>query len=273
MRTLYLIFIATILVSLISCEDTSHASTETPVQKVPTRTVPNEFVASLEKAHQVEQILENDAIAFDLKLTFGGKERFNGTITSRTDSGKIKMKRKSDDAELLFDGEKYFISPDTAEWRGARSSIFTLQYFFMAPFKLNDPGTKWELTGEKQIGGLPHETGKLSFEVGTGDAPDDWYLIYQNPKDKTVAGMAYIVTGGGASQEEAEKSAHAIYYRDYQELRNGISISSNWDFYNWNEEEGFTGDPIGTAAISNVRLLKEEGDVFKLSKGVKEIID
>ena len=261
------------LMSFLSCENSSQTKTEASVEAAPTRIAPNELVASLEKAHHTNEILSNEVISFDLKLIFGGREAFNGTVTSRTDSGKIKLKRKSDKTEVLFDGEKYFISPDTSEWRGAHSSIFTWQYFFMAPFKLNDPGTKWQLTGEKLIGGQPHETAKLSFENGTGDAPDDWYLIYQSPKDSTMSGMAYIVTGGGTSQEEAEKNVHAIYYRDYQELSNGISISSNWDFYNWNEEEGFNGAPIGTAAISNIILTKEEGNIFELPAGAKEIVD
>ena len=273
MRTLNIIFLSTLLVGLFSCENSPSNMPKTVVEKTIVRPAPNDLVATLEKAHQKEEVLSNEVIAFDLKLIFGGREAFNGTVTSRTDSGKIKLKRKSDDTEIIFNGEKYFISPDTAKWRGARSSIFTWQYFFMAPYKLNDPGTKWELTGEKLISGRPHNTGKLSFASGTGDAPDDWYLIYQNPQDSIMNGMAYIVTGGGTSQEEAEKNAHAIYYRDYQELSNGISISSNWDFYNWNEEEGFNGDPIGTAAISNVRLMKEEGNIFELPAGAKEIMD
>ena len=270
MRVINFTFLSLILISLFSCQNISQDTEETSQKVVPERIAPNALVASLEKAHHTSEVLANEVIAFDLKLIFKEKERFNGTIYSRTDSGKIRMKRKSDGAELLFDGEKLFIYPDTTEWSGARFSVFTWQYFFMAPFKLNDPGTKWELTGEKLISGLAHETGKLSFEAGTGDAPDDWYLVYQNPKEKTMAGMAYIVTAGGRSQEEAEKSAHAIYYRDYQELSNGIPMSSNWDFYNWNEEEGFNGEPIGTAAISNVRLIKEEGSLFELPAEAKE---
>jgi len=273
MRVSHLIISSFFILSLFSCENTSPSTPETKAKKPILRIAPNDFVASLEKAHHKAEVLSNEVIVFDLKLIFGGREAFNGTVTSRTDSGKIKLKRKSDNAEVIFDGEKYFISPDTANWKGAPSSIFTWQYFLMAPFKLNDPGTKWELTGEKLISGQPHETGKLLFEAGTGTSPNDWYLIYQNPKDSIMVGMAYIVTGGGASQEEAEKNAHAIYYRDYQELRNGVPISSNWDFYNWNKEEGYNGDPIGTAAVSNVRMVKEEGDIFSLPASIKEIIE
>ncbi|MGK0366775.1 MAG: hypothetical protein ACI85O_003851 [Saprospiraceae bacterium] len=271
MRIFHVIFISTLLISLFSCENAPQSATEATVEKPTLRAAPNELVVSLEKAHHTAEVLSNDVISFDLKLTLGGRVAFNGTVTSRTDSGKIKLKRKSDNTEVIFNGEKTFISSNTAEWKGARSSIFTWQYFFMAPFKLNDSGTKWDLTGEKLIGGQAHNTGKLSFEAGTGDAPDDWYLIYQNPKDSIMSGMAYIVTGGGTTQEEAEKNAHAIYYRDYQELRSGVPISSNWDFYNWNEEEGFNGNPIGTAAISNVRLIKDEGEIFNIPIGAKEL--
>jgi len=271
MRILYTFLLVSSSISFFSCQNTSSTDTKTVEQSTPERKVANTFVASLEKAHHVSEVLSNEVIAFDLKLIFGGREAFNGTITSRTDSGKIKMKRKSDNAEVIFDGKNYFITPDTAEWKGAPFSIFTWQYFFMAPYKLSDPGTKWDLTGKKLISGQPHETGKLSFNAGTGNTPNDWYLIYQNPKDSTMSGMAYIVTAGGTSQEEAEKNAHAIYYRDYQILRNGMPIASNWDFFNWNEEDGYGNTPIGTASISNVRLLEKEGNIFNIPEEAKNI--
>lgn len=241
----------------------------TPEYQLPE--APNALVGSLNEAHKVATFYQNDVVAFDLELSFGGKERFNGTIYSKTNSSKIKMQRKSDKGEVVFDGEEVYIIPDTTDWQGARFAVFTWQYFFMAPYKLNDPGTNWELTGEKPISSRPYNTGKLTFSEGTGDAPDDWYLIYQNTDTKRLDGMAYIVTYGGRDATKAEESAHAIYYDNWQDLRNGIPVATDWDFYNWNAEEGFNGDAIGNARVSNVRFFAEEGDIFKVSESSKKV--
>jgi len=266
-------FLFFISLALFSCQNT--VESENPTTEVSPVNLPasNALVTSLEKAHGITTVQSQAVVSWDLKLTFGGKERFNGTIWSTPNSSKIKMQRKSDDTQIVYDNEKFFQYPDTASWRGARFAIFTWQYFFMAPYKFSDEGTKWELLEDKIIGGMPYNTSKLTFTDGTGDAPDDWYIIYQNKKSDLLDGMAYIVTASGKTQEEAEKDAHAIYYSDYQNLSNGVPIASTWGFFNWNQEEGFNGEPIGAASVSNVKFYKEEGDIFDLPAGKKEIMD
>lgn len=231
----------------------------------------NELVATIEKVHAIGTVRSQAVVSWDLKLTFGGKERFNGTIWSTPNSSKIKMQRKSDRTQLVYDNEKFFQYPDTANWQGARFAIFTWQYFFMAPYKFSDEGTQWELLEDKILGAMPYNTGKLTFTDGTGDAPDDWYIVYQNKKTNLVDGMAYIVTASGKTPEEAEKDAHAIYYSDFQTLKNGVPVASTWEFFNWNQEEGFNGEPIGAAAVSNVKFYEEEGDIFSLPTDKKKL--
>ncbi len=235
-----------------SCRENTPAQTKSATVVDAEITPPNDFVAAIEKAHNASALREKGFISFDLKLTFGGSERFNGRITSSMDSGKIKAKRYSDGTALLWQNDTLTVLPDTATWKNGRFAVFTWQYFFMAPYKLSDPGTQYAMTGEKTISGTTYDTAKLTFEKGTGDAPDDWYLLYKDPATDLLRGMAYIVTAGGSTVAEAEENAHAIYYDTFQTLADGTPVATKWSFYNWNEEEGFNGDPIGSAVISNV---------------------
>ena len=51
----------------------------------------DQLVSEIENAHKKELFRLFDAIRFDLNLTFGGKERFNGRITAMTDGSEIKI--------------------------------------------------------------------------------------------------------------------------------------------------------------------------------------
>jgi len=224
------------------------------------------IVQSMLDAHAVAAFRQKEAIGMDITLYWGGQQRMEARLTTLTNSGKIRMDR-SDGASLIYDGEQVYLSPDTAEWGRARFDIFTWHYFMMAPFKFNDPGTNWE-----DMGTMPMDSAasipaaKLTFESGTGDAPDDWYITYQDTQSELLKAMAYIVTYS-ATQEEAEEEPHAIEYADYQSV-DGIPVSREWHFRMWNEEEGM-GEQIGRAVIRNVSF--ESNPDFSVPEAAKVV--
>jgi hypothetical protein len=213
----------------------------------------NTFVKSIEDAVKLNKFQKQDAISFDIDLLFGVKSSLKGKIISATNSSWIKL-IKEDGTTMLFDGKKTWITPVSQNNARARFDIFTWQYFFMVTFKLSDPGTIWEnlsdlkLTEEELL-----PASKLTFKTGTGDASDDYYVVYKD-KENLIKAMGYIVTFGGKSVADAEKSAHAIVYDDYKSV-NGVNIAHQWYFHNWNIKNGL-GDRIGEAKISNVTFLK-----------------
>lgn len=218
------------------------------------------WITAIQQAHQTEKFKNFDAIQFDLELYFGGKLRLNGTITATTNSSKVKVVRK-DGASLTFDNGEVWKVPATAEWPGARFDALTWQYFFFAPHKFNDPGTNWELTGEAPLADDTYETARLTFDSGTGDAPDDWYLAYADSKKHRLNTLAYIVTFGGRDAAKAEP--HAIVYDDYKKIK-GVPIAHDWTFRMWTAEKG-TGEEIGKASITNVRFLRASEADFSLN--------
>ncbi len=225
------------------------------------------IVEALESAHKVDIFKQKKAVSFDIELYFGGSKRLDGTIISTTGSDGIRIERE-DGSILGYDGEKVWLSPASAEEGGARFAVFTWQYFFMAPFKFSDPGTNWEDLGDKPLDGAPHATAKLTFDTGTGDAPDDWYVAYKDKETDLLDALAYIVTFR-ASQEKAEEEPHAISYHNYEEV-DGIPIAKEWKFWLWTDEKGIS-DQLGEASISNVKFVEVEEGYFTAPKDSKEV--
>lgn len=225
--------------------------------------IPIPFVKQMETAYHAAKFHQQQAIAFDLDLTFGNKKRMQAHIITATNSSWIKMV-KSDGTTLLFDGKKVWLSPVSKNYKKARFDISIWQYFFMFPFKVSDSGAQW-----KAFGAMKYEkettmpAAQLTFKSGTGDASHDRYVVYKNPQN-LIAALGYLVAFGGKTVAEAEKNLHAIVYSDYKQV-NGIPFARQWTFHHWSQKTGL-GAVIGHAEISHIQFVKKT-DV-KLQKPV-----
>ncbi len=238
-----------------------------------TFTIPEDMpqmVQDMVRSHNIQDFRKHDVISFDFNLTFNKKQRLNATVYSKTNSSKVKVV-KADGTILLFDGVEVYITPDSAMYDGARFDALTWSYFALAPFKFTDDGTKWGQIEKLPLGKKEDslQSIKLSFENGVGDAPDDWYQVYKNQETGLVEAMAYIVTYGSTSQEEAEKNPHAIVYTNYRPYE-GVILSANWKFHNWNKETGL-GEQIGEATLKNIQFMEETEDLFTLEEGATRL--
>ncbi len=216
------------------------------------------FAQSIENAHNKKAWNDQTAVAFDLSLKFGGNERLNAKITSLTNSSKIRIDKK-DGAKLIYDGSEVYLCPESASDQGARFDMFTWQYFFAMPFKLTDPGTNWESLASKKQDDIEYPSGRLTFGENIGDAPDDWYVIYQDPETNLLHAAAYIVTFG-SDVEKANENPHAIVYSNYKTVDN-IKIATHWDFHEWSENDGI-GKKLGEADLSNIVFFEAQPDLF-----------
>ncbi|WP_103071237.1 DUF6503 family protein [Aquimarina sediminis] len=227
------------------------------------------YIQSIEKAHKKPDFLNHKAISFNINVFFDGKQHLDGKITMLTNSTKIRID-KTDDSKLIYTGKNVFLCPEDAKDAGARFDMFTWSYFFGFPYKLNDPGTKLELEDLRILDGIKYQTAKLSFEKEVGDSPEDWYILYTDPKDKILKSAAYIVTyGNDGDISKAEEDPHAIYYKDFITIE-GIPFATKWEFFGWTEEKGIT-DKLGEATITDITFLEEEGSIFETPENAKEI--
>jgi len=262
----------TIVLLALGCSAPAEKTSETtPQQNSEQKTKPKKenlaLISKVESAHGKSEFLERENVAFDILLSFGGKERLNGRLTISADSRHGKIER-NDGGVILFNDDKVHVSPEIENTASARFAAYTWSYFFMFPYKLSDPGTNWTPYANGQLGDLEYDAAKLTFSAGTGDAPDDWYIMYADENNHLINTAAYIVTAGN-TREEAEKDPHAIEYCDYKSA-DGIPVARTWRFWAWRENQGLTKQ-LGNASISNVQFKEVKGGFYSPLRGYREV--
>lgn len=218
-----------------------------------------EFAQVIEEAQGRAAWYAHEAFTAGLTVDFGGNRVLDGLMLFTPDAAKTHVER-TDGVAAVFDGQTAWVSPADADWPQARFHVLTWPYFTAVPMKLRDPGVDIELLGDLPLRGRPHPAARLTFDAGTGDTPDDWYILYRDPDTGRLAAMAYIVTFG-TSVEEAEAEPHAITYGGWQEI-DGVQIPTSWDFWLWNQEEGIHGDPIGHVELSDPTFVHPDPKAF-----------
>lgn len=225
-----------------------------------------DFITLIEQAHNNKTFFKHKAVAFDIEVTWSGKTTLKATLFSQTNSGKIKLDFGKGVA-VYFDGKEVFLSPASADYKRARFDVLTWQYFFFAPFKLRDKGVTVTADIDRLNDSRAYPTAKMTFTAGTGDSPDDWYILYRNAQTNQLDGMAYIATYGGKKPDDT--TPNAITYNEWTSL-DGVRFPTKWQFTDWNEAKGFT-KVRGEAAIRNIRWVENTEGVFEVPKDSKKM--
>lgn len=209
------------------------------------------YVTNIEFAHEKDDFLKNELVCFNLSLNFKSSQRKMKVFTT-TNSSSIRVDDINGNITILKDG-KIFTNAPKKDWASERFKLYTYQYFFMLPYKLSEPGTKWQQYPAESMAGKMYNRSFLTFENGTGDSPDDWYMIHTDPENNLIMYAGYIVTAGGRSVEDAEKSAHAMQYTNYKNVK-GFPIAHEWNIFDYAIEGGI-GDQIGSGKVVNVEFM------------------
>ncbi len=226
------------------------------------------YVAAIEKAQGAADYRAKRALEADIVVNFGGNTVLEGRMLFDTPVGKARMELKGG-VVIVFDGDKCWVTPADSELLPqARFHALTWPYFLAAPFKLSDPGAHVKHMGPADLLNTTHDTAKLTFDAGVGDAPDDWYVLYKEPGTDRLKAMAYIVTYS-KSKEEAESEPHAVVFDGYQTI-DGVTLPMTWAFYDWNQEKGVHGQAIGRVTVSNARFVDPPADAFTKPAGAAE---
>lgn len=261
MKNIFLLVLS--LIFFLSCKnEVEKESTITNENAKVIETKTNPFTNAIETAHKKKAFLKNKALQFNIDLTFGGRQILEATISLSTNSeyGLIEMKNGE---KIYISNNNVYVSPGLKDDSSVRFSGYTWSYFFLFPYKLNDNGTQWSdyKTSESESA---FNAKKLNFKANTGDAPNDWYVVYSDKTTNVINHAAYIVTLG-KTIEEAEKDPHAIQYLDYKNV-NGVPFAHNWLFWEWNTKDGLTKQ-IGNATLSNIKFIDDLTSVFKIPEG------
>ncbi len=228
--------------------------------------IANDFITLVEKAHNSKAFFKHKALAFDIEVMWGGKTTLKATLTSQTNSGKVKLAFENG-TSVYFDGTDVFMYPASADYKRARFDVLTWHYFFFAPFKLREKGVTVIADIDRLNNGLAYPTAKMTFASGIGDSPNDWYILYRHAQTNLLEGMAYIVTYGGKTPEEA--TPNAITYSGWTTL-DGVQMPTKWQFTEWSDAKGFT-KVRGEAMIRNIRWVDNTKGIFEVPQDSKKM--
>ncbi|HBP16638.1 MAG TPA: hypothetical protein DEA08_02440 [Planctomycetes bacterium] len=221
---------------------------------------------AIEAAHQAQRWRSYGGIQARISLTFGGKKRFDATMTLSPAADRTRLVIEGGPT-LVFDGQTAWISPAEAELPRGRFHVLTWPYFLAAPYKLADAGSQLRDLGQAKLD-RERPAAKLTFSAGVGDAPDDWYVAFKDEQDR-LAGLSYIVTYG--KEPGAPEEPHAVVYEDHRSIE-GVPVPHRWRFYNWSEGAGIEGEPIGEVVLQDVSLLPAApADAFSAPEGAREL--
>jgi hypothetical protein len=142
-------------------------------------------------------------------------------------------------------------------------------YFFMGqPFVLEGEGTNLELLEQVDYNDNRYDVVKVTFDAGTGDAPDDYYVLYFDSGSHKLEVIRYIVSYPGYF----EKGNHAPEkFMDLvgQQTVDGISFPKNYETYWLNEENG-PGEHITNIELSEIEFLPQlEDSYFEVPEDAK----
>lgn len=249
-------------------EAATTAESAPPAAADPQASVAAAFAGPIEAAQGKAAWDLAEALSADVTVTFGGQRAIDGRMIFTTEVGHSRLEL-ADGTVAVFDGERAWVSPAAADLPQARFHLLTWPYFLAAPFKLRDPGAHLEDLGTRPHDGVDHPAARLTFDPGVGDSPDDWYVVYRDPSNDRLAAMAYVVTYGGRSAEEAGAEPHAITYHDFEQV-DGATVSATWRMWNWSEEEGVHGDPIGEVVLTDLAFVTPPADAFERPADAEE---
>ncbi|MFG0317105.1 MAG: hypothetical protein ACF8XB_07530 [Planctomycetota bacterium JB042] len=158
------------------------------------------------------------------------------------------------DAEFGFDGDVAWITPSVDAFPSPPDFWTMTPYYFLGiPFVMADPGTRFERLEDAPLGDVTHRLVKVTFDPGTGDAPDDYYVLYIHPETFRIGGLRYVVSYPGFFPEGGHTPEKLMVYGEYHEV-GGLLISQRYDTYAWDAAAGVRGAKVTDVSASRVRL-------------------
>lgn len=238
------IFYKSVALLLIACGPTQNQSEESKHAEV-TYTSP---------AHHSERLTK----LFD---AHGGYEQWSkmkslsyvkGDESTITNLQNRKIRLESPKQVIGFDGSEVWVTPDTVDASRARFYHNLYFYFYTMPFVVGDSGALYEDVEPRALAGKTYHGIKISYGEGVGDAPDDNYILWVDPKTNKMEWLMYTVT---YSSGKPSNDYHLIRYATWQEI-NGLILPTSLQWFQYDGEN--VGDPRGEATLfEDIRVSDE----------------
>ena len=137
----------------------------------------------------------------------------------------------------------------------------TPYYSVAIPFVLADPGVVLEEAGQARFEERDYDLIRASFEGGTGDAPDDYYIVYIDRETKRVGGVRYVVSYPGFFPDGGHSPEKLMSY-DGSRTVEGIALPESYRTFAWDTEAALPGELVTQTTLSEVGFEPETPSTF-----------
>ena len=144
-------------------------------------------------------------------------------------------------------------------------------YFLGQPFILDGQGVNLELLPQQVYKEKNNDVVKVTFDAGTGDAPDDYYIFYFEEKTHQLSVIRYIVSYPKYFKDGGHSPEKFMDLSEYKTVE-GITFPTLYKTH-WLVENEQPGEYITKIAVSDISFEKDlSQDFFKVPEGA-EIVE
>ena len=153
----------------------------------------------------------------------------------------------------------------------ARFWSLTPYYFVGMPFVLADPGVRLAAADPLTVEGRTYDQVYVTFEPGTGDAPDDYYYLLVDPETGRVGGVRYVVSYGPFNPDGGHTPETIMLYDGAQTV-DGITLQEGFRSFLW--DGAGAGTPKARGAMTEVSFAPDlAGSAFAVPEGALVLPD
>lgn len=143
-------------------------------------------------------------------------------------------------------------------------------YFLGQPFILDGEGVNLDVLPQKIYKGKTNDVVKVTFDAGTGDAPDDYYILYFDADTHRINVIRYIVSYPGYFKKGEHLPEKFMELYGYTTVA-GIHFPTSYKTH-WLAEEEMPGEYITKIDVSDIRFVEDlEQNFFDPPKNAKII--
>ncbi|MEM1337804.1 MAG: hypothetical protein AAF634_03025 [Bacteroidota bacterium] len=165
-------------------------------------------------------------------------------------------------AQYGWDGTKAWVAVQDSTVFPYNTRFWSLTpYFFAAqPFVLDGKGVNLELLPQKEHLGKTQDVVKVTFDAGTGDAPDDYYVLYFDAMSHNLSVIRYIVSYPGYFKK-GEHLPEKLMQLEGAQVVDGIWFPKQYSTHWLNEDES-KGEHITSITLSEIAFQPGLGEAF-----------
>ncbi len=204
----------------------------------------------------LEKWYSNGPLSFHFNyVPLDGSTVRNTYQTIDTWSNKARHQHATDQTqEFGWTGEKTWkqVKDSTSFPFDMKFWALTPYYFLGQPFVLDGEGVRLEKLADKSHKGRTYDAIKVTFAPGTGNAPDDYYVLYFGKQNHKLAIIRYIVSYPGYF-EKGKHAPEKLMEIQGMTVVDRIELATGYHTY-WLTEDEQAGEYITDITVDDIKF-------------------